>query len=168
MGHLMEAPMEKANWQYWLDFWVYPLVGTIVAATTYTDYTYLLWIGAGVMLFTFMEYWAHRIFLHHVYFHEYHELHHTSPASYIVFPLYYVPAIFTVFFIVFPSAVFVGLIVGYMWFQYWHHILHHVDLNVYPRWIQRYALWHLKHHKFTDMNYGITHPLWDMVFGTYR
>lgn len=160
--------MEKANWKYWLDFWLYPLLAAITAWFTFTGWSWVGGLVAGVILFTFLEYWAHRIFLHHFYFHQYHEEHHTNPAGYVVFPLWYVPSIFLIFFILFPYSVFSGLCLGYLWFQGWHHILHHVDLTQYPNWVQRYAAWHLKHHKFTHMNYGITHPGWDVVFGTYR
>lgn len=67
-----------------------------------------------------------------------------------------------------PLALFAGLVVGFCWFIYWHHIPHHVELTGWPRPIQRYAIWHLGHHRFDDRNFGITVPIWDFVFGTYR
>ena len=65
-----------------------------------------------------------------------------------------------------PLAVFAGFVVGYIWFIVWHHVLHHFDLSKFNL-IRQYAIWHLRHHKFDDCNFGITLPVWDYMFGTF-
>jgi sterol desaturase/sphingolipid hydroxylase (fatty acid hydroxylase superfamily) len=155
-------------WLYRLDFVLYPLLAAGIIAT---DCGSPGWIGAaacGALLFTLVEYWVHRIVLHRFFFHSSHQRHHTHPDEYVVFPIYYTPAIFFGFFLVLPLPVFAGFVIGYCWFLVWHHVLHHVDLTACPRPVQRYALWHLVHHKLDDCNFGITVPVWDFVFRSYR
>lgn len=152
---------------YWADFIIYPL---IAAAVISIDCRSLAWVGLcalGVLLFTFVEYWAHRTVLHQFFFHSQHERHHTHPEEYVVFPFWYTPAFFAGFFIVLPHSVFAGVVIGYCWFLAWHHVLHHWDLSRLEL-VRRYAIWHLAHHRQDDCNFGITVPIWDWIFGTYR
>jgi dihydroceramide fatty acyl 2-hydroxylase len=61
---------------------------------------------------------------------------------------------------------FAGLVVGYVVYDLMHYWLHHsVPTSAAGKWLRRY---HLVHHFSTpDVRYGITTPLWDLVFGTY-
>ncbi|WP_445222268.1 sterol desaturase family protein [Bradyrhizobium sp. Pa8] len=158
----------KPNWLYWLDFAAYPLLALALAAIDWRDASWPAWAAAGFVLFTFTEYWVHRLPLHAWLYHARHERHHTHPREYVVFPIYYTPAVFALAFFVMPRAIFAGFVVGYVWFLVWHHLLHHADMNSLPAPIRRYALWHLAHHHDERCNFGITVPLWDFVFGTYR
>jgi dihydroceramide fatty acyl 2-hydroxylase len=155
-------------WLYRVDFVTFPLLAIVIAAIDCRSIAWLGWAAAGALLFTFVEYWVHRTALHGLLFHGSHERHHTHPAEYVVFPIYYTPAIFLAFYLVLPLPVFAGFVAGYCWFLVWHHILHHVDLNSWPRPVRRYAIWHLAHHHDDACNFGITVPLWDWLFGTYR
>jgi sterol desaturase/sphingolipid hydroxylase (fatty acid hydroxylase superfamily) len=155
-------------WLYRVDFVLYPLLAVGIIAA---DCRSLEWAGlaiAGLLLFTFVEYWVHRTVLHQVFFHAAHQRHHTNPDEYVVFPIWYVPPMFAAFYIVLPLPVFAGFVLGYCWFLGWHHVLHHVDLTAWPRPVQRYGLWHLAHHRLDDCNFGITVPLWDFVFLSHR
>lgn len=156
---------ERAS--YYLDFCLYPAAALTIAAVTCRSVS---WIGAaafGFALFTFVEYWTHRILLHRFFYHGTHEHHHRAPEHFVVFPPWYVGGLFVAFFVLMPWAVFAGFCLGYTWFVVWHHALHHWDLAQRPL-VRRYATWHDQHHKFIRCNFGITHPLWDLVFGTYR
>lgn len=154
----------KGPWQFYVDFVIFPIIG-LLSVPFVTNW----WMAAaGVFLFSFMEYWVHRVPLHTFYYHGVHEHHHKHPKDYSVFPFWFTPSVFLGFWIVFPSSVFTGLVVGYLWFLLWHHILHHFNLEKLPRWVQKYALWHLKHHHDDDCNFGITLPVWDYLFRTYR
>ena len=155
------------KWKYYFDFGLFPVVGVVLASLTWTGPSYLLGILSGTLLFTLIEYWTHRSILHRWFWHGYHERHHTHPAEFVPLPLWYTPLIFTGFGLVFPYSVTVGLMLGYMWFFGLHHLLHHVSHRKHP-WLGAYAKWHMRHHDECPCNYGITHPLWDMVFGTYR
>jgi sterol desaturase/sphingolipid hydroxylase (fatty acid hydroxylase superfamily) len=66
-----------------------------------------------------------------------------------------------------PAAypIFAGLIAGYLLYDYTHYYLHHFvprsDLG------KRLREQHMRHH-FQDhrFGYGVSSPLWDVVFGT--
>ena len=60
-----------------------------------------------------------------------------------------------------------GLSVGYLAYSWLHHDLHiSAPRTAYGRWARR----HHFHHHFADSstNHGVTSPIWDWVFGTYR
>lgn len=186
---------------YYLDFVTIPLAIALVVATEYARGRIGWgWMGhavAGVTLFTFVEYWVHRVLLHKVFWSSHHQRHHSHPVEYVTFSAWFTPAVIVASsFVVAAWGVNGGLLagwfVGILWFYAWHHVLHHWDLNaivfVYKGdgasnaweretpeptpmfkhpWLRAYAEWHELHHKDLPFNYGITHPLWDLVFGTY-
>ena len=60
-----------------------------------------------------------------------------------------------------------GLLVMYGAYEVLHRREHtHAGIGRYGRWARR----HHFHHHFVDprTNHGVTTPLWDLVFGTYR
>jgi sterol desaturase/sphingolipid hydroxylase (fatty acid hydroxylase superfamily) len=116
---------------------------------------------------TFAEYWVHRVFLHRLVWHGVHERHHVDPQEPSILPVWLMPAIFLVAFVLLPLATFAGFVAWYIWFVGWHHWLHHADLSTHPL-IGRYAAWHDIHHHGARANYGITVPLWDFLFRTYQ
>lgn len=159
--------MKGPSWFYF-DFVMFPKLAAIIFVGWCRSWDFVAWAGFGVLFFTFAEYWVHRVALHRFFYHGNHERHHDHPAEYVQFPIWYSPLIFVGFWLVMPLPIFAGMVVGYCWFLYWHHILHHFDLTTWPRFVQRYALWHLAHHRRDDCNYGITVPFWDFLFLTYR
>lgn len=65
------------------------------------------------------------------------------------------------------AAWIAGLIVFYGAYEVLHRREHtHAGIGPYGRWARR----HHFHHHFVDgrTNHGVTSPLWDLVFGTYR
>ncbi len=65
------------------------------------------------------------------------------------------------------GIVLAGTSVGYMAYDWIHYYTHHFHpKSGVGSWLRRY---HLRHH-FQDesMRYGISNPLWDLVFRTYR
>jgi sterol desaturase/sphingolipid hydroxylase (fatty acid hydroxylase superfamily) len=64
-------------------------------------------------------------------------------------------------------ALALGVIAGYSLYEYLHWANHmRAPKSAYGRWARRH---HFSHH-FVDAryNHGVTTPIWDMVFGTYR
>lgn len=160
------------RWRYWLDFfWPPPLIASLIALDART----WLWAAAfvlGFMLWTFAEYWTHRTLLHVFFWHGTHERHHLRPAEYVETIWWYTPPFFAAVLIVawlardyMAVGIYAGFAAGYMWFLTMHHWLHHIDLKE-RTWLHRYAIWHNRHHKFSDCNYGITTPMWDIMFRT--
>ncbi len=119
------------------------------------------------MFWTFVEYWTHRTLLHRFFWHGIHERHHQKPNEYVVFPIWHVPLFFAACFLIMPTAFYCGFVAGYFWFQLMRPGCVRVDLNHRPR-LHRYAVWHNRHHKLNDCNYGITTPMWDWLFRTSR
>jgi sterol desaturase/sphingolipid hydroxylase (fatty acid hydroxylase superfamily) len=154
-------------WKYWLDWVVAPIVALVVGVLTYSGPWWLAGAAFGAVLFTFVEYWTHRVLLHKLFWHGEHERHHIEPHVKTVFPIWWTPTLFGGFFLVLPYSVFAGMLVGYGWFLFWHHALHFWRMDEHP-WVRQYANWHNVHHNDEPANYGITVPVWDWLFGTYR
>jgi sterol desaturase/sphingolipid hydroxylase (fatty acid hydroxylase superfamily) len=60
-----------------------------------------------------------------------------------------------------------GLAGFYLYYEALHRLEHvHAGVGPYGRWARR----HHFHHHFVDpsVNHGVTSPIWDLVFGTYR
>jgi sterol desaturase/sphingolipid hydroxylase (fatty acid hydroxylase superfamily) len=163
---------DKGPWQYYVDFVAFPLAVIAVAALEGVS---LAWFGVaviGFVLFTFAEYWTHRLILHRLFWHATHERHHTHAHEYVVFAVWLLPLFFLVLLAISvdltgSGALWCGFATGYVWFLTWHHMLHHRELEHRP-WVARYAAWHNQHHMNIRCNYGITNPVWDYVFGTYK
>jgi sterol desaturase/sphingolipid hydroxylase (fatty acid hydroxylase superfamily) len=63
------------------------------------------------------------------------------------------------------APLFSGFIAGYLIYDMLHYSTHHFRLRS-PVWqfIRRH---HMRHHAQTpDMRFGVSSPLWDIVFGT--
>jgi sterol desaturase/sphingolipid hydroxylase (fatty acid hydroxylase superfamily) len=171
--------------KHWLethaDYFTFP---TLLCLILFTDrFTMrafpIQWVAAlafGFVLWTFTEYWVHRSLLHRFFWHGTHEHHHLNPLEDVAFPLWYVPAGFIGIWIPFWAsehfgnrfalAMYGGVVAGYMWFMFMHWILHHNPRAT--EGTERFAIWHNRHHRLNDCNYGITTRLWDVVFGTSR
>lgn len=158
----------KPDWRYWLDFYLYP---AIVAGCFVFGGVNLHWLWAvplGFLFWTFAEYWAHRSILHTIFWqnHGTHLHHHQHPEDFVIFPIWQLPLVWLAFFLIMPLPFFAGFTLGYVWFVALHHMLHHWQLN--DGWLKQYSVWHDRHHKETYYNYGITTPIWDFVFRTYK
>ena len=141
--------------------------------------------AAGFLLWTFVEYVLHRVVFHHrpggsfgrkVHFLA-HGIHHKDPwdPTRLVFP---------------PLAGYAialgavrpdrpgpaagggdgrdgGLLVGYLCYDLGHFAWHHARCRRGPaRFLKRY---HLAHHfQDQDSRYGVSQPLWDLVFRSGR
>jgi sterol desaturase/sphingolipid hydroxylase (fatty acid hydroxylase superfamily) len=61
---------------------------------------------------------------------------------------------------------FAGTALGYVAYDWTHYYTHHFSpKRGVGRWLKRYHMLH--HHDSPNHRYGITTPLWDVVFGTY-
>lgn len=164
---LAPRAFSRAWFGYWLDSALYPCAAVIVAALYARSLDWLWLVPLGFVGWTFVEYWVHRSLLHRWFWHGTHEHHHTQPKGYVVFAIWKLPLFFAACFLVMPPPLFAGFVLGYVWFLTMHHWLHHLDLRQHT-WLHRYSIWHNRHHKFGDCNYGITTDVWDRVFLTSR
>lgn len=76
-----------------------------------------------------------------------------------------------------PAALLLGpanglaFVAGLMTFYGCYELLHrrdhtHPGIGAYGRWLRRHHFYH--HFENARMNHGVTSPIWDLVFGTYR
>lgn len=67
-----------------------------------------------------------------------------------------------------PGIAYVAALIAFYGAYEWIHRRDHTHaaISAYGRWARR----HHFHHHFVDVrvNHGVTSPLWDVVFGTYR
>ncbi|MEE2787498.1 MAG: sterol desaturase family protein [Myxococcota bacterium] len=140
-----------------------------------------LFLGLGVFAWTFIEYAMHNWVGHKlrgkVHFSREHLIHHRQ-RNYFTPLQKKLPFTGIVGFGIYSGSVAVlgmgagsyfglGVIAGYSVYEYIHWSNHmRAPRTAYGRWARRH---HFSHH-FTDAryNHGVTSPLWDLVFGTYR
>lgn len=142
---------------------------------------------AGWLAWTLLEYVFHR-FLFHLGAHDeagrlrsfmMHGYHHEFPNDrmrLVAPPLMSwtlaaaVVSLYTVA-LGFDRAVtlFAGTAAGYVAYDWIHYYTHHFKpRNAVGRWLKRYHLLHHFDDTWDSHRFGISSPLWDLVFGTYR
>jgi sterol desaturase/sphingolipid hydroxylase (fatty acid hydroxylase superfamily) len=137
---------------------------------------------AGLLIWSLVEYLTHRVSFHHVpqsegqvaYGYVVHGVHHAYPDDSrrwmlpiavtlpIAAGLYWMSG---PLFGRFSNAVFAGFIHGYLAYDLLHYFIHRGRL---PTRLGRYLRqYHLAHHYTTpDGHFGVSSPLWDVVFRT--
>lgn len=138
---------------------------------------------AGLALWTLSEYWLHRKVFHwepdhpigsrlHFIIHGVHHDHPNDRMRLVMPPGASIPLaslFFLLFWLIFglPNAypLFAGFLVGYLAYDYTHYYLHHVVPK--SRLGKHLRAQHMRHH-FQDhrYGYGVSTPIWDVVFGT--
>lgn len=136
----------------------------------------------GLLIWTLVEYTMHRCIFHYqpksrwgkrLHF-LVHGVHHDYPqdASRLVMPpILSVPlavCFYGLFLMIFGGvapAAFAGLLFGYLCYDMIHYATHHFSMKrgVWL-WLKQY---HMRHHYKDDhVGYGVSSPLWDLVFRT--
>ena len=147
----------------------------------------LLWlIPVGLFFWSLLEYAMHRLFFHWSPHNRklkrivqaLHLSHHTDPRNpdkILIRPSYSLPISALVlggFYAVTgslfsASALLSGVWLGFLYYEWVHYRLH---LSTAASGSLKYQRgWHFSHH-FVDQGncFGVTSPIWDLVFGTYR
>jgi sterol desaturase/sphingolipid hydroxylase (fatty acid hydroxylase superfamily) len=148
----------------------------------------ILGILLGVFLWTLTEYAVHRFIFHFkprtdwqekVIF-LFHENHHVQPqlkTRLVMPPAASIPMaiiFFALFYLVFAvilgipewiAPTFAGFIAGYLFYDMTHYATHHFPMRrgVW-KYLKRYHMQH--HYKTPNRRFGVSSPLWDVVFGT--
>jgi sterol desaturase/sphingolipid hydroxylase (fatty acid hydroxylase superfamily) len=142
----------------------------------------------GAFLWTFTEYTLHRFVFHfrarrpwqeRVIF-LFHGIHHAQPqckTRLVMPPVVSIPMAF-IFYGLFYGLVgialsapqwvdplFAGFILGYLIYDLTHYATHHFRMRSgVLKFLKRYHMQH--HYKTPDQRFGVSSPLWDVVFGT--
>lgn len=187
---LMES-MSHIPWWLVLVVWV-PIVAALLLVATLGEADLALglplaaagaWFALGLFLWTFTEYVLHRFAFHYrprsafgrrLHFLA-HGIHHLDPwdGTRLVFPpvagLLIAAAIFGLVRLALPlapaMATMAGLLTGYIAYDMTHYYTHHGrPRNRVGKYLKRYHLAH--HHKEPERLFGVSNPLWDLVFRT--
>lgn len=174
--------MKMSKFGYFSEFLFFPPL--ILAATLLAFHQsppprpigWLLVFVLGVLAWTFVEYFLHRVLFHHApILSVIHERHHDEPQELIGTPAW-LSALFGLFGVAGPAwaiiglgldtAAMAGLITGYLWYVFVHYASHHWRPRRFS-YLYQVRLRHARHHHLSrDGNFGVTTSLWDHVFGT--
>lgn len=173
--------MEQSKAGYYADFILYPvlIIGLGVFETGSVHKFPYLWLcplALGLLMWTIVEYGAHRFILHSVEAAaRIHEQHHATPGAYVGTPTWislmcFALGGFTPALILFgwdvASGVTTGLMLGYVWYLVVHDAVHRRHLK-HGSLLYRAKMHHaLHHHAEVRGNYGVTSSFWDHIFGT--
>ena len=175
------APVMSAR-MYFLDFYVYPpliilcLIVAFKAVAAGKLPEMLALVIFGYLMWTLVEYLAHRYVFHHIAgFRGLHEAHHAEPNELIGSPTIFSLAIFyclaywpiASIWGVRPAAAFLaGLLTGYLSYVLVHYAVHHFGSHGF-RLMKKLKRQHALHHHVSQQRYfGVTTSFWDKVFGT--
>jgi sterol desaturase/sphingolipid hydroxylase (fatty acid hydroxylase superfamily) len=65
------------------------------------------------------------------------------------------------------SYLFIGMASGYFYYEWLHFQCHHRTSRLrFLKYLRKYHLLH--HYKTPELRFGVTSPLFDLVFGTFR
>jgi dihydroceramide fatty acyl 2-hydroxylase len=173
----------------WLPVVVFFLVRSVIDSKGNT-FPYYIPIGfiLGIFAWTFIEYTLHRYVFHfpargkvqeRIIF-LFHGVHHAQPqckTRLVMPPAVSIPLAFVFYGLL--SLIFVtllkiswwvyplfsGMILGYLIYDMIHYATHHLPMhNGYAKFLKRY---HMQHHfKTPNQRFGVSSPLWDLVFRT--
>jgi dihydroceramide fatty acyl 2-hydroxylase len=138
----------------------------------------------GVLAWTLAEYLLHRFFFHLVVEEEgkklpfflVHGYHHEYPQDKLRLVAPFIAswtggALFLLLYYLVAGPelcwpLFAGTGTGYVAYDAVHFYTHHARPRTrVGRWLQRYHLQH--HYRDAESHFGISNPLWDLVFGTF-
>lgn len=141
---------------------------------------------AGIVAWTLLEYSLHRWLFHRVprfghfdkvqmyMLHGYHHDFPNDPWRLVAPPIMAWPIaslVFGAYLLLFGATVAVplmgGTMIGYLAYDWTHYYEHHAKpTTALGKWIRK--LHYLHHFDDPEVNHGISGPLWDFVFFTYR
>ena len=175
--------MQLSKFDFYSDYVAYPLtVAALAASALYgAGWRHSVSWGAaflaGIGIWTLMEYFLHRIALHQIApLVPLHAAHHSAPRARVGTPVWmslpllavgiFLPAWRIAGFTT-ASGLTSGVMLGYLWYGFVHHLLHHTQSGGAPRYFEPLRTWHMRHHYSPKKgNYGVTTSLWDRVFRT--
>jgi sterol desaturase/sphingolipid hydroxylase (fatty acid hydroxylase superfamily) len=173
------------------SFWIYPSLTLLLIHTFFLYGGERWWIEllflvlSGLLIWSLLEYVLHRFFFHYRprshrirrLLKQLHFAHHSDPKDrekILVRPVYSLSSSgCLLFFFYLPtgdflqaSAVLAGVWVGFLYYELVHYRLH---LSLASGGLLKYQRRCHFYHHFVDHNrcFGVTSPLWDLVFGTF-
>ena len=160
-------------YMFYLSYWYFQLPLTNIFGL----------VMFGVFVWTITEYLLHRFIFHlelkselgkkiHFIFHGVHHDYPSDSRRLVMPPSVSIP-LASLFYILFRFLIgdvavypfFAGFLSGYLFYDMTHYAVHH--FNMHSKFWLALKHHHIKHHyKDPDRGFGVSSPLWDIVFGT--
>lgn len=166
---------------YYLDFALAPAATTAFVALAITGGIAPLGFGIslaiGIVGWTLAEYLIHRFAFHSLpLLRKMHDVHHAHPKDLIGVASW---GVFTgvglIWFfarlaldVASAHAITAGALLGYVFYIVVHDRFHHGDRSRFGRYVKFMERFHAGHHRGGETNFGVSSPIWDAVFRTYR
>jgi len=140
-------------------------------------------VVAGIFVWSFIEYVLHKYIFHfeaksefgkkiHFIFHGVHHDYPSDSRRLVMPPSVSIPlaALFYFIFMYLVGGVYVlpffsGFIIGYLFYDLTHYAIHHFNMHN-KFWLEIKNHHMLHHYHDQDKGYGVSSPLWDLVFGS--
>ena len=140
-------------------------------------------VVAGIFVWSFIEYVLHKYIFHfdaksefgkkiHFIFHGVHHDYPSDSRRLVMPPSVSIPlaALFYFIFMYLVGEVYVlpffsGFIIGYLFYDLTHYAIHHFNMHN-KFWLEIKNHHMLHHYHDQDKGYGVSSPLWDLVFGS--
>lgn len=178
-------------WKEFFPFYFYSIIAGSLAIKASFSKSYSLSIIAllvvvGMISWMFLEYGLHRFFFHYqakspgtkqlVY--QMHLNHHENPKALdSLFASLYTSVPLAISYSLLAWAItgswqvmsylFLGLIIGYFSYELLHYQAHHYTPKLaLLKYLKKYHMLH--HHQSADLRFGVTSPIIDWLFGTYK
>lgn len=167
----LSPAFDLSRWAYFLDFVLVPLAVAGLVATSPDALTArgLAIAAAGIVAWTLVEYWVHRLVFHGATpFEPMHQMHHRLPKDMIGVASWGTFAGFAVVWLLTGPAFTTGFMLGYLAYCVIHVRMHHGDRSRFSRYVAFMFEHHAGHHRGGKGNFGVSVPVWDFVFNTYR
>jgi len=173
----------------WLPVSIFFLVQSLVALPAGASALHIpAGFLAGLFVWTLTEYLVHRFVFHYEprsepmkrFFFLFHGVHHAQPqckTRLVMPPVVSIPGAILVYLLLslivgallgaphWVAPVFSGFVLGYLIYDMIHYATHHLPMRGrVMKYLKRYHMLH--HFKTPEKRYGVSSPLWDMVFGT--
>jgi sterol desaturase/sphingolipid hydroxylase (fatty acid hydroxylase superfamily) len=173
----------------WVPVILFFLIRSVIQATQGGGWVQVpLGLLIGLVLWTFAEYTLHRFVFHFdpkserlaKFWFMFHGVHHVQPQLKtrlvmppavsiplaVLFYFFYKLLIGTIFGAPqWVDPVFTGFMLGYFIYDMIHYWTHHWPMRWgYLKYLKRYHMMH--HFKTPQARFGVSSPIWDVVFGT--
>lgn len=169
-----------------ITFTFYPLVVLVLVFISERNYSFplqqsILLFAGGLFFWTLFEYWMHRYVFHFLnenkmvqrFHYMVHGIHHENPLDeerVFMPPLpgtLIILLLTGILFLILGKYAFIfegGMLLGYTFYALIHYNVHLKKPVKGFRYLWKHHALH--HYKYPDKAYGVSSPLWDMVFGS--
>lgn len=177
----LSRAFDLSSWAYFMDFALVP--PAVIALLFWSHHIGSGWLALGVAAlsgggaWTLAEYWIHRLVFHGTTpFEPMHDMHHRLPKDMIGLASWSTFVGFAGVWLIaetfagaaIGSAFAAGFMLGYLFYCGIHVRMHHGDRGRFGWYVGMMFEHHSGHHRGGKGNFGVSSPVWDLAFGSWR